>query len=335
MKSVGIVGAGSWGTALAAVLAENGCNVTLWARRPALVDEINNNHTNHAYLPHIHLPHEMNATSSLRDTVVNKEAVFFVVPSHSMRKVVHEVSPYVHKGMLIVSACKGFEPGTEKRMSEVIKEELQSHSTIAVLSGPSHAEEVVKNCPTTVVVASNNSRTAEQVQQLLNNSYFRVYTNSDVIGVEVGGALKNIIAIAAGLVDGLGHGDNTKAALITRGLAEIIRLGQQMGAKPITFIGLAGMGDLVVTCISKHSRNWKAGYAISQGTDLETVVREMGMVVEGIQTTKAAYALSKKYNVAMPLTEELYKVLFEHKNPALGVKDLMSRGMIDELDKIN
>lgn len=333
MKRVGIVGAGSWGTALAIVLAENGCEVTLWARRQELVDEINSNHTNSRYLPHVVLPQGITATSFLSDTVHNKEVVFFVLPSHSMRQAVKQVSACIEKGTIVVSACKGFEPGTEKRMSEVIREELL-HTNVAVLSGPSHAEEVVNRCPTTVVVASENPETAECVQRVLNNSFFRVYTNSDVIGVEVGGALKNIIAIAAGLVDGLCFGDNTKAALITRGLAEIIRLGQRMGARPITFIGLAGIGDLVVTCISKHSRNWKAGYAISQGIELETVVREMGMVVEGVQTTKAAYVLSKKHQVVMPLTEELYKVLFNQKDPAKGVQDLMSRGIIDEFDKI-
>lgn len=334
MTRVGILGAGSWGTALASVLVENGCAVTIWGRRQELVDEINEYHTNNAYIPHIAIPHKIKATVSVRDAVLNKDMIIFVVPSDCMRGVVSEAREWLDKDTLIVSASKGFEPGTEKRMSEVIAEELNNHSKISVLSGPSHAEEVIKKCPTTVVVASSDEGVSERVQSLLSNSFFRVYTNRDVIGVEVGAALKNIIAIAAGLVDGLGYGDNTKAALITRGLAEIIRLGKEMGAKPITFIGLAGIGDLVVTCISKHSRNWRAGYGISQGKGLDAVLSQMGMVVEGIQTTRAAYALAKKYHVTMPLTEELFKVLFEQKNPAEGVRDLMNREIVDELDKI-
>lgn len=335
-RRVAVLGAGSWGTALATVLAENGCEVTLWARRQAVADEINHSRTNEKYLPGISLPKRIYASTSIPDAVRGKDLVLFVVPSHSMRDIAVRASRWIRADALIVHASKGFEVGTWKRMSEVLKEELSQelHSNIAVLSGPSHAEEVIKKLPTTVVVASEQQETAEEVQAIFINSYFRVYTNPDMIGVEVGGALKNIIALASGLADGLGFGDNSKAALITRGLAEITRLGSAMGAKPITFVGLAGVGDLVVTCTSRHSRNWRAGHMLSQGKKLEQVLEEMGMVVEGVKTTRAAHALSRLYQVEMPLTEQLYAVLFEGKDPEQAVKDLMARGRTGELEEI-
>jgi glycerol-3-phosphate dehydrogenase (NAD(P)+) len=236
----------------------------------------------------------------------------------------------------VIHASKGFEPETWKRMSQVLEEELSSvhPNRIAVLSGPSHAEEVIQKRPAAVVVAATSPHTAKQVQTILMNAYLRVYTNPDLIGIEVGGALKNIIALAAGLVDGLGLGDNAKAALITRGLAEMARLGFAMGAAPITFAGLAGVGDLIVTCTSRHSRNWRAGYQISQGKKLNTVLSEMGMVVEGIKTTYAAHALSKRYQVEMPLTDQLYAVLFHEKDPIQAVSDLMRRGQTGELEEM-
>ncbi|MBA4495616.1 NAD(P)H-dependent glycerol-3-phosphate dehydrogenase [Paenactinomyces guangxiensis] len=335
-QRVAVLGAGSWGTVLATVLAENGCDVTLWARRTEVADEINHSHTNHKYLPGVMLPEAITASTSISDTVTGKDMILFVVPSHSMRTIAGEAAPWVKKDALVVHASKGFEVGTWKRMSEVLKEELPPEQgvRIAVLSGPSHAEEVIQKCPTTVVVASVCQETAERVQAIFINSYFRVYTNPDIIGVEVGGALKNIIALASGLADGLGFGDNSKAALITRGLAEIARLGSAMGAKPITFVGLAGVGDLVVTCTSRHSRNWRAGHMISQGKKLEQVLEEMGMVVEGVKTTQAAHALSANYQVEMPLAEQLYAVLFTGKDPAQAVKDLMTRGRTGELEEI-
>jgi glycerol-3-phosphate dehydrogenase (NAD(P)+) len=253
-----------------------------------------------------------------------------------MREMAGEARKWIAPDALIVHASKGFEQETWKRMSVVLEEELspEHHKRIAVLSGPSHAEEVIQKCPTTVVIAAASQETAEQVQAVFMNQYFRVYTNPDLVGVEVGGALKNIIALAAGLVDGLGFGDNAKAALITRGLAEIARLGSAMGAKPITFVGLAGVGDLVVTCTSKHSRNWRAGHMISQGKKLDEVLDEMGMVVEGVKTTRAAHALSERYGVEMPLTDQLYAVLFQGKDPAQAVSDLMKRGRTKELEEL-
>jgi glycerol-3-phosphate dehydrogenase (NAD(P)+) len=333
---VAVLGAGSWGTVLAAVLAENGCQVTLWARRQAVVDEINHKRTNRQYLSAATLPTGMIATSSLSEAVLAKEFVFFVVPSHFMREVAQAASKWMDASTLVVHAAKGLEQGTWKRMSEVLEEELspEHHGRITVLSGPSHAEEVIQRRPTAVVVAAANPEIARQVQAVLLNSYFRVYTNPDLVGVEVGGTLKNIIALAAGWVDGLSLGDNARAALITRGLAEMARLGLAMGAKPITFAGLAGVGDLVVTCTSRHSRNWKAGYMISQGKKLEQVLHEVGMVVEGIKTTRAAHALSQQYGVEMPLTDQLYAVLFQGKAPAQAVVDLMQRECTGELAEI-
>lgn len=334
-RKAAVLGAGSWGTVLAMVLAENGLDTILWARRKEVAEEINQQRRNKRYVPGITLPKSLRATTSLSEAVTNCDLVMVVVPSKSVRDVVREIRPYLRKDVLIVHASKGFELPSLKRISTVISEELPEWTeTIAVLSGPSHAEEVARKSPTTVVVASEAMETAEKVQTLLINSYFRVYTNPDVIGVEIGGALKNIIALGAGLSDGLGFGDNAKAALITRGLAEIARLGVAMGAGPITFAGLAGVGDLVVTCTSKHSRNWKAGYLLSQGDSLDEVLEKMGMVVEGIRTTQAANRLAQEYQVRMPITAELHAVLFDGKDPRDAVEDLMGRGKTDELQEI-
>lgn len=335
-RKIAVLGAGSWGTALAKVLAENGHEVVLWARRSEQVEEINQQHTNHQYLPDVSLPPSLRASHSIQDAVEGKDLIVFVVPSHTMRQVARQVYPWIRSDALVVHASKGFEAETQKRMSVVLEEELKDklQHPVSVLSGPSHAEEVVRHCPTTVVVASHDEEIAEQIQMAFMNYHFRVYTNPDLIGVEVGGALKNIIALSSGLADGLKVGDNAKAALMTRGLAEIARLGVAMGAKPITFVGLAGVGDLVVTCTSQHSRNWRAGYMISQGKSLDQVQKEMGMVVEGVKTTYTAYKLSQQYQVEMPITEQLYLVLFEGKSPEQAVKDLMSRGRTKELEVI-
>jgi glycerol-3-phosphate dehydrogenase (NAD(P)+) len=335
-QRVAVLGAGSWGTALAAVLAENGHDVALWARRQELADEINRNRTNRKYFPEAVLPAGITAFSSLPEALKGRDVVVFVLPSQSMRETARQARTWIAPEALVVHASKGFEAETWKRMSEVLSEELgPGHANrIVVLSGPSHAEEVIQKCPTTVVVASASQESAERAQALFMCRYFRVYTNPDLIGVEVGGALKNIIALAAGMVDGLAFGDNAKAALITRGLAEIARLGLAMGARPITFVGLAGVGDLVVTCTSRHSRNWRAGHQISQGKKLPQVLEEMGMVVEGVQTTRAAWALARKYDVEMPLAEQLHAVLFEGKEPKQAAWDLMSRGRTQELEEI-
>ncbi|MBV6714625.1 NAD(P)H-dependent glycerol-3-phosphate dehydrogenase [Paenibacillus chitinolyticus] len=335
-KHVSVLVAGSWGTALASVLAANDLDVTIWTRNAGQAEEINTLHTNSRYLQDIALSPRIRATTSIREAVENKDAVVFVVPSAGMREVASQVREFLSPDTLVIHATKGFESLTLKRMTTVLAEELPQcdPGRIVVLSGPSHAEEVIRECPTTVVVASPTVEAAEAAQDLFINSYFRVYTNPDVTGVEVGGALKNIIALGAGLSDGLRFGDNAKAALLTRGLAEIARLGAEMGANPMTFAGLAGIGDLVVTCTSTHSRNWKAGYLLGQGEPLDQVLDKMGMVVEGVKTTKSAYALAQEYGVTMPITNELHHVLFEGKAPRAAVEDLMGRGRTHEIEEV-
>ncbi|MDO3679190.1 NAD(P)H-dependent glycerol-3-phosphate dehydrogenase [Paenibacillus ehimensis] len=328
--------AGSWGTAIASVLADNGRDVLLWSRNRDQVREINEEHRNSRFLPEVPLSSRIRATDSMEEAVKDAVAVVVVAPSSAMRDIAVQLQPHLSPASLLVHATKGFEAGSLKRMSEVLAEELPSYdpNRLVVLSGPSHAEEVIRQCPTTVVVASLDKEAAEQAQDLLINSYFRVYTNPDVIGVEVGGALKNIIALGAGLSDGLDFGDNAKAALLTRGLAEIARLGTAMGGSALTFAGLAGIGDLVVTCTSKHSRNWRAGSMLAQGHSLDEVLQRMGMVVEGVKTTQAAYQLSRQYEISMPITEQLYHVLFNGKNPKTAVEHLMGRGPRHEIEEI-
>jgi glycerol-3-phosphate dehydrogenase (NAD(P)+) len=335
-NKISVLVAGSWGTALASVLADNENEVTLWSRNTEQVNEINLLHTNSRFLGEARLSNRIRATNSLQEAVEGADAIVIVVTSSGMREVAAGIRPFLHQGTLLMHATKGFETGSLKRMTEVIAQELPDHpeDRIVVLSGPSHAEEVIRQCLTTVVVAAKDLAAAEAAQDLFINSYFRVYTNPDVVGVEVCGALKNIIALGAGLSDGLGFGDNAKAALITRGLAEIARLGHAMGANPLTFAGLAGIGDLVVTCTSKHSRNWRAGYMLAQGDSLEKVLEQMGMVVEGVKTTKAAYELSRRFDVSMPITDELYQVLFAGKSPKTAVEHLMGRVRKHEIEEV-
>ncbi|MBO9607537.1 MAG: NAD(P)H-dependent glycerol-3-phosphate dehydrogenase [Paenibacillaceae bacterium] len=333
-KKTAVLVAGSWGTALASVLADNGAEVALWTRNADQADEINRHHTNVRYVKEAALHPAIRATTSMAEAARGAEAVLLVAPSSVMREVAAQLRPHLQQDTLVIHATKGFEAETMKRMTEVIAEELPQLDAdrLVVLSGPSHAEEVILRSPTTVVVASASPEAAEQAQDLLMGTYFRVYTNHDVMGVEVSGALKNIIALGAGMSDGCGFGDNAKAALITRGLAEISRLGVAMGANPPTFSGLAGIGDLVVTCTSKHSRNWRAGYMLGQGRPLDEVLPTMGMVVEGVKTTKSAYALAERYHISMPITEALYAVLFDGKTPGDAVKDLMGRDRAHEHD---
>lgn len=333
---VTVLVAGSWGTALACVLADNGFRVSLWTRSDEQASEINEHHTNRKYLPEAMLPANITATSSLAEAMQDTQAVIIVAPSKAMREVCRQLKPYYHEDMLCVHATKGFETESLKRMSTVISEELGAkESNIVVLSGPSHAEEVVKRMPTTVVVASRNERAAAAAQTLfMNEEYFRVYTNLDMIGVELAGALKNIIALGAGMSDGLGYGDNAKAALLTRGIAEMVRVGSEMGANPLTFAGLAGIGDLMVTGTSRHSRNWRAGYMLGQGKSLDEVMNSMNMVVEGIRTTQAAHDMSRKYDVQMPIAEQLYRVLFEKSDPREAVEALMGRDPKNEMESM-
>ncbi|QMV44361.1 NAD(P)H-dependent glycerol-3-phosphate dehydrogenase [Cohnella cholangitidis] len=335
-KKIAVLVAGSWGTALSRVLADNGHSVTLWTRKEAQANEINQERRNEKFLPGAKLPEGITATTVMADAVKEAEAVLFVAPSSAMREVARQAASYLHKDALVIHATKGFESDSLKRMSTVLAEELgRSEEQIVVLSGPSHAEEVINRHPTTIVVASKEIACAEAAQDLfMNESYFRVYTNPDLIGVETAGAIKNIIALGAGLSDGLGFGDNAKAALITRGLAEIARLGAAMGANPLTFAGLAGVGDLIVTCTSQHSRNWRAGSMLAQGLPLAEVLERMGMVVEGVRTTKAAHALAGNHDVEMPITDQLYAVLFEGKSPEKAVGALMGRVRTHEIEEI-
>ncbi|WP_137789036.1 NAD(P)H-dependent glycerol-3-phosphate dehydrogenase [Bacillus sp. E(2018)] len=337
MDNVAVLGAGSWGTALAIVLADNGHNVSLWGRREDQVNEINNDHKNEKYLPGVVLPENIKATTELNECVKEADTIVLVTPTKAMREVLGQLKKELSSPVTIVHASKGIEPGTYKRISEIIEEELPESvlDSVVVLSGPSHAEEVSLRQPTTVTVSSINMKAAEKVQDLYINQNFRVYTNPDVVGVELGGALKNIIALGAGLSDGLGYGDNAKAALITRGLAEIARLGTHMGANPLTFSGLTGIGDLIVTCTSVHSRNWRAGNMLGKGMKLEDVLENMGMVVEGVRTTQAAYELSKREEVEMPITQVLYDVLFNNKGAKQAVDDLMQRSRTHEVEDVS
>ncbi len=336
MEKVTVIGAGSWGTAIAFVLAENGHDCLLWARRSTQSNEINDLHTNAAYLPGASLPTHLKATSDLKEAAIHGDIVIIAVPTKGIRQVCSELNTMIVGRKLIVHVSKGIEPDSLKRISEMIAEELAPDKVQAIvaLSGPSHAEEVVLRHPTTVTAASVDLAAAERVQDMFMNNYFRVYSNPDIVGVEIGAALKNVIALAAGISDGLGYGDNAKAALITRGLAEISRLGMKMGANPLTFSGLTGLGDLIVTCTSVHSRNWKAGNMLGKGNSLEEVVSGMGMVIEGIRTAKAAHQLAALHEVSMPLTEALYSIVFEDVPPKEAVDQLMTRMKKQEVEDL-
>lgn len=336
MEQVTVLGAGSWGTALAIVLAENGHDTLLWTHRQDQADEINNEHTNKKYLPNTVLPANLHATASLAEAAGHGKTIVVAVPTKAIREVCGDMSGLLTEQKLFVHVSKGIEPDTLLRISELMRESIKAEwiEEIVVLSGPSHAEEVVLQHPTTVTAACESLEAAEKVQDLFMSNYFRVYTNDDVVGVEIGGALKNVIALAAGITDGLAYGDNAKAALITRGLAEITRLGAKMGGNPFTFAGLTGMGDLIVTCTSVHSRNWRAGNMLGKGLKLNEVLEQMGMVVEGVRTTKAAYQLAQKYEVPMPITTALYEVLFNDKEPKQAVDELMIRMKKAEIDEL-
>ncbi|OJE39793.1 glycerol-3-phosphate dehydrogenase [Bacillus tropicus] len=327
MNKITVIGAGSWGTALSMVLADNGHEVRIFGNNKKQIREINEQHTNKSYLPGIQLSKGIKGYESLEEAMDGVNIVLLVVPTKAIRGVMRNLNSIVKQPITIIHASKGIEPGSFKRISEMIEEEMPKElvESIVVLSGPSHAEEVSLRHPTTVTAASYHLQAAEDTQRLFMNNNFRVYTNRDVIGVELGGALKNIIALGAGISDGLDYGDNAKAALISRGLTEITRLGCEMGANPLTFAGLTGVGDLIVTCTSIHSRNWRAGNLLGKGHNLDEVLENMGMVVEGVRTAEAAYHLAKKVNVEMPITNAIYNVLFNGKSAKEEVDMLMGR----------
>lgn len=333
MANITVLGAGSWGSALSIVLSDNKHNVKLWTHRQNQAEAINQTHKNEKYLE-IMIPEEIKAYYDLVEAVKDSDAIVIVVPTKAIRDVCKQLNNILKHSPVLIHASKGIEPGSLKRVSEIISEEMKQYNyeDIVVLSGPSHAEEVARRQPTTVTVSSKNSKHAKFAQDLFINEAFRVYTSTDVIGIELGGALKNIIALGAGISDGLGFGDNAKAALLTRGLAEIARLGTSLGANPITFLGLPGVGDLVVTCTSVHSRNWRAGHLLGSGRSLQEILDQMDMAVEGVRTTKAAYQLAAQQNVEMPITTGLYEILFNNKNPRDVVENLMNRDKREEMD---
>ncbi|MEJ8554984.1 NAD(P)H-dependent glycerol-3-phosphate dehydrogenase [Tepidibacter sp. Z1-5] len=333
MEKICVLGAGSWGSALAILLSKKGYQVSLYMRNKDQYESMKKTRENIKYLPGVIMPNNIKMTIDLKDAVEEAKIIVLGVASQGVRGLLKSIKDYVKDDQIIVNVAKGFEKNTNLRISEVVKEELPNNHYV-ILSGPSHAEEVSKDMPTTVVVASEDMKIAEYIQDTFTNPKFRVYTNPDVIGVELGGTLKNIIAFGAGMCDGLGYGDNTKAALMTRGIIEIGRLGMAMGANRSTFSGLSGIGDLIVTCTSMHSRNRRAGILIGKGKSLDDTLDEIKMVVEGILTTEAAYKLSKKYNVDMPITNEIYKVLYGDNEVKESVINLMLRSKTHEMEEV-
>lgn len=333
---IGIIGSGGWGTALAKVCGEKGHQVQIWAKEPEVAEEINQQHTNHTFLPAVVLPDSIRASNSIREVVFGKKYLFTAVPSQWLRSVAKQMAAYVRPEAIVISVSKGLEVESLEMLTAVLTKELPmvDPNAIVALSGPNHAEEVARRIPSTTVVATPVLKFAEEVQDLLISPLFRVYTNPDRTGVQLGGALKNIIALAAGISDGLGFGDNTKAALVTRGLVEMSRLGVALGAQSPTFSGLSGMGDLFVTAASKHSRNAWAGRELGKGKSLDEIITSTKMVVEGVSTTKAAYQIAKQTNVEMPITFITHQILFENLSPQEGVSQLMERMKTHEMEEI-
>lgn len=324
MAKVGIMGAGSWGTALSLLLHKNGHEVTVWSINAEEVEMLSREREHKSKLPGVKIPEDMEFTTDMEKTVTDKDFVVLAVPSTFTRSTARNMCPFIKEGQLLVNVAKGIEESTLMTLSEQIEEEIPQ-ANVAVLSGPSHAEEVGRMIPTSVVVGAKTKETAEYLQKMFMNEVFRVYTSPDILGIELGGSLKNVIALAAGMADGLGYGDNTKAALITRGIHEIARLGVKMGGALESFMGLTGIGDLIVTCASVHSRNRRAGYLIGQGCTMQEAMDQVKMVVEGVYSAKAARELAEKYQVEMPIIEQVNRVLFENKAPGEAVRELMLR----------
>jgi len=334
MKSkIGILGGGSWGSALGILLSTEGKKCELWVRSQEQALEMAVERTNTKYLKDVKLPEDLRISNSIEEVVHGKDIIVLAIPTQNVRNVLEKIKNIVTKDQIIVNVAKGIENDTMMRISEIVEEYLPNNPFVT-LSGPSHAEEVAINIPTTLVSASKNKLAAEAVQDEFSTSSLRVYTNPDIIGVELGGALKNIIALGAGISDGLGYGDNTKAALMTRGIYEMSKLGVALGADPDTFSGLSGMGDLIVTCTSMHSRNRRAGILIGKGYSVDDATKEVGMVVEGIKTTKSAFELANKLQVDMPITKEIYNVLYNKADVRLSVIKLMGREKKHEMEII-
>ncbi|MCP2520952.1 NAD(P)-dependent glycerol-3-phosphate dehydrogenase [SCandidatus Aminicenantes bacterium Aminicenantia_JdfR_composite] len=328
----GVIGGGSWGTAFAIHLSSLNIETFLWIREPEVYKEAVKSRENKTFLPGYIFPGKLNPSNDLKNVVLNSQLIFIAVPSQYCREIYQSIAPYIGKNKIIVSLTKGIEKKSLKTMSQVM-EEIFNYDilhNLAVLSGPSFALEVMKRHPTTVVIASKNKRVAQFIQKTISSYYFRPYINDDIIGVELAGALKNVIAIAAGIVDGLGYGMNSLAALVTRGLAEMTRLGIKLGASPQTFSGLAGMGDLILTCFGKLSRNRYVGYELGKGKKINEITSKMKMVAEGINTTWSAYQLAKREKVEMPIIEKVYEIIYENKSPGKAVEELMSRKLKEE-----
>ena len=325
---IATVGGGSFGTALAKSVTENGLETVIWDRKEEVVREINEHHTNVRFLKDLKLPEELTATADLEEALNGADILVLAVPSSAIREVSSRIRPFLSGKEIIVSIAKGIDPRSLKPLSSVIHDTLGKDPVI--LSGPSHAEEVALNLPTVIVASSKNELAMARVQEIFSSNTLRVYRNSDLMGVEIGGAVKNIIALAAGVSDGIGYGDNAKAALMTRGMAEIIRIGVRMGADTDTFYGLTGMGDLIVTCTSMHSRNRRCGILIGQGKTMDEATEEVGMVVEGIKATLAFHELSRKFGVEMPITDAIYQILFNDVSPDEMVESLMTRDLKKE-----
>lgn len=324
MADVSVVGAGSFGISIAVLLHRNGHKVTVWSRNQKEVETLSKEREHKSKLPGVELPVDMIFTADVKQAAEDKDFIVFAVPSIAVRDVSRQIKPFIKDGQIIVDVAKGIEESTLMTLSQQIEEEIPN-ANVAVLSGPSHAEEVGRGLPTSVVIGADDKETAVYLQKMFMNEVFRVYISPDKLGIELGGALKNVIALAAGIADGMGYGDNTKAALITRGVAEIARLGQAMGGAPESFSGLTGIGDLIVTCASIHSRNRKAGYLMGQGKSMQEAMEEVKMVVEGVYSTKAAVKLGEKYNVSLPIVKKVNEVLFEGKDPHEAVNELMLR----------
>jgi len=324
MAKVGLIGAGSWGTALSKLACDNGHDVTVWSIVESEIEMLKKEHEHKDKLPGVALPEEISYTTDLKQAIEGMDVLVLAVPSPFTRSTSKMMAAYVAEGQIIVNVAKGIEEATLMTLTEVIEEEIPQ-ADVAVMSGPSHAEEVGRGLPTTIVVGAKTQQTAEYIQNIFMCNVFRVYISPDILGIELGGSLKNVIALAAGIADGLGYGDNTKAALITRGITEIGRLGMAMGGKMETFAGLTGIGDLIVTCASMHSRNRKAGMLIGQGKTMQEAMDEVKQVVEGVYSAKAAIGLAKKYGVQLPIIEQVNAVLFDNKSADQAVRDLMLR----------
>ncbi|MDO4711013.1 MAG: NAD(P)H-dependent glycerol-3-phosphate dehydrogenase [Peptostreptococcaceae bacterium] len=324
MSRVAVLGSGSWGTALARTFALNGNDVILWGRDKKQIDRMKLSRINSKYLEHVMLPENIHYTDDIFEAVKGSDVLLLAVSSQANRSILEKIKSQISERTIIVNVSKGLEKETNKRASEICKEILPKNPFV-VLSGPSHAEEVALSVPTTLVASSDDLISMECIQSILSNEFMRVYTNRDVIGVELGGALKNIIALGIGIIDGLGFGDNTKAAMMTRGMTEIVRLGVALGAEEATFFGLTGMGDLIVTCTSVHSRNRRAGILIGQGKKLEEIHNDIHMVVEGITSTQIAFHLSKKMEIEMPIVQKMFEVIYQEKDPKEAIRELMTR----------